>query len=142
MSNISERLEKLNSEFASTEASVGGFSNPADGKYIFSVNSAVVQENKKNNKLQVYYVFKIEEGDEDYIGREVREWDLLEATDTQPDAVKYTKGRMERLGLETGDMDISDLPDALESLVGVRFEGQLKSKGGFQNTYCNEVIDD
>lgn len=139
--SMSDRLAKLGSEFESTETKGGGFTTPDDGKYIFNVDSSVVTEHPKTKNLQIQYVFSIVEGAEEFIGKKVYDWDNLQSTENNPDTVGYTKGRLEMFGIEMDEFDINDLPDALESLVGVRFEGTLKTKGGFQNIYCNELID-
>lgn len=134
---LSVRLEKMSEEFSSTEAKGGGFSDLPEGKYFFTVQAAAVTASKKSNKLQIAYTFRVNESNDENVGRLHFTYDGLEGA-----SLAFTKGRLEALGIELDDFDVTELPDHLASLVGVEFAGTVKHKDGFVNVYTNELVEE
>jgi len=113
----------------------GGMMVVPDGKYHFKITNA--KFTMESGKPQMATSLKVVGGDEEYVGEEFDIKDNLETGEN----MGWFKNKLNRLNV--------DIPESFDEIIdgtvskemrGKVFEGQVKTKGGFQNVYVNKLV--
>lgn len=132
---LAAKLKKLQGVWEETEPAAGGMSLP-DDDYTGRITSAVLEESKNSNRLQINFAIQVLSPD-DYEGKVIHKYQAMEEEKDLP----YVQGTLETLEVEIPD-DIADIGEALEECQGLVVDFTVKSKDDFVNIYFNEVLED
>lgn len=120
------------------ENPVGGFTTWEDGKYQVQLVEAELCESQAG-RLQVKFGFQNLEVDEEDVHRM---YDGLDP-EVSEECFAWLQNHIEKMGFEY-PAKLSQLPTTLEKMVAanIQLNIQLKTKGDFQNTYLNNLLEE
>lgn len=116
-----------------------GFSTWEDGKYAGRLVGAEITESESSGRLQVVFSFQNEDVEKEDIHKKFCGLDA----ENNPDCLKFLRKDIEEMGYNPPE-NMNKLPALLEEMVsdGPVVRLQLKTKGEFQNTYINGVVEE
>jgi hypothetical protein len=128
------RLKKMQSGWEDAAPRRGGAPVP-DGNYTGRIESAILEEAKESQRLQIHWIIVI--ADEQYEGKKVHKFDgINEAKD-----LEWVQGTLEAIELDIPD-DIADIGETLEEAAGLLIDITVATKDEFLNVYFNELAED
>lgn len=137
--NILKALGALKGKWKDARARAndgGSFENHPDGKYIGRLSTAELGHSEAG-RFQVKFEYAITEGE--LAGQSAYKYMGLD----KDESLGWMAKELVRLGVDATELEIEELPKALEGLVKskplVRFK--LKTKGEYQNLYIEKLID-
>jgi hypothetical protein len=138
---FASKLSKLDGAWKEAEQNpLAGFVTWEDGKYTARLVSAEVCESENSGRLQVKFGFQNEEVEEEDIHYKFCGLDV----ENNPDCLRFLHKDITSMGYEPPKNLGKHLEPLLETMVEdsplVRI--QLKTKGEFQNTYINGVVEE
>jgi hypothetical protein len=133
--DVEAELKELESAWDEAEDKGDSFGDIPDDVYQAKVSKATIGKSQSSGRMQVAFEFTIISGE--FKNRKKWAYDGLETKEN----MDYLKTRLARLGVDVKKLKISDLPEALESILGTTCEIKVKTRGDFQNTYVQKQID-
>lgn len=136
MALSAKERKALDKMWKGSNENMGSNIDAPDGQYQFKITKASFKTTQ-NGKPGINTEVKIVGGDKDYVGIKGKFRDNLETAEN----MGWFKRKIKRLGLRI-PKSISDIVDGslLEGLIGLVFDGQLKTTNDFQNLYVNKLV--
>lgn len=121
---------------ASKTSPAGSMDNIPDGTYVAVITGAVIEESQSSQRLQVKWTMVITDGE--MRGEILTDYNGLNSEE----ALTWFARRLLQLGYEAEELDLTELPELLESIVGdgVKLRVKLSTKGDYRNIRIQKVL--
>ena len=113
------------------ERAPGNDGEAPDGNYVVRVDHVGIRETRKGNRIMEWRLVVL---DSEYEGAELRKISVLRNDQT----LTYLKRDLLTCGIQLERL--SELPERLHELLGLKLEVAVKTRNGFKNVYLNRCL--
>ena len=131
---LSSRLKALQKSWKTATPKQGGVGVP-DGTYEVRIESAILEEAKSTERLQIHWVLTVLT--EEYANKALHKYDGCD----RPEDLDWVQGTLETLELTIPD-NIADIGPTLEEAQGLLAEVTVQTRDEFTNIYFNDLLAD